>query len=138
MRRVSSVVFVPVDDYVGVFADAPDGVGHTHRCADAVQIPELVSHDQHPVGILDQLRQGVCHDPGLHLGTLVHALGNAAVELIDRLVFDGRLIAAPAQRHIQRLPCGGFALSQGLFSPAHADGKSDRQVPVGLDRADVI
>ena len=87
-------------------------------CADGIQIAHAVPHDDHMVGLLDQLDQLVGHKAAAHLTALFHAVAHAAIEgkAVQRHLSG--LIAAASLRHIQcvlghilRLPQGARAAS---------------------------
>ena len=91
---------------------------HTLGCADGIQIAHAVTHDDHMVGLLDQLDQLVGHKAAAHLTALFHAVAHAAIEgkAVQRHLSG--LIAAASLRHIQcvlghilRLPQGARAAS---------------------------
>ena len=96
-----------------------------------------MAHNEHLIGVRNQLGEGVCDHAGFDLGALFNALGDAAVKFIEGAGLDRGLIAASSERHIQRLAGGDFAFSQRLFSAADTDRKGDRKA-ARLDLPDVV
>ena len=91
-----------IRNYGGVYAELPRKAAYADRRADAVQIAEAVTHDEHLGGVLYKLGEGVCHNAGLDLGALFYLEAAAAVELEAHLILDNGLVAAAGKR---KLPC---------------------------------
>ena len=88
-----------------------------------------MAHDIDLRGVGHQLVQGAGHDPGLHLGALFRGLAAAAVELEVHLPPDHRLVAAPAQGHVQAEAGVLVQLRHGVGVLADADGEGGRHIP---------
>ena len=95
-----------------------------------------MTHDEHAVRLADQIAQSLGHDAALDPAALFHTAGHAAVEGKALGGFHRRLVAAPAQGHVQRLAGHLLALAQGVAAPAHADGQ--RHVDLALQGADLV
>ena len=126
-----------IDNDVGRHAErfchgAPQADGR----ADGVKIGELVAHEEHAVAPLRMVRQRGGDDARAHLIALFHALGKAAEEGIrPALLFYGHLIAAAAQRHVERGARPGLRLLQGGRTARHTHGDGGAAVAATFDAA---
>ena len=94
---------------------------------DRVIIRKAVSHDEDLFAVADGRGDRLRDQAGLRFVFAFDAGGNAAVELILRLVADRRLVAAAALRHVERLPRRVVGVVEiSLASDA------DRQRQIGL------
>ena len=136
-------VVLGVDDDLALLPPLAGDAAHACRRAQGVHVRIAVAHDVHLPGVVHQLAQGVGHDPGLHLGALLGALGPAAVKLEVQPVLHHRLVAAPAQSHLQGQ---GRVFEQGVEAvgvPAHADGQGSRHaagrhLPHGIQHGEAV
>ena len=117
------VVALHVDDDLGLLALLPGGAADARRRAHRVHVRVLVAHDVDLPRVGDQLPQSLGHDPALDLGALFRGLGPAAVELEVQAVLHHRLVAAPAEGHLDGLFRPLEALLIALAVLAHADGQ---------------
>ena len=94
---------LPLDrDDRGHIADLADAQ-HALRRADGVQVAHPVAHDDHMVGCLDELHQGLGHDAAANFAPLFHPMADAAVEGEAVGGHLGGLVAAAALGHVQSL-----------------------------------
>ena len=91
-----------VRDYRRVYTELPRKAANADRSADAVQIAEAVTHDEHLGGVLYKFGKSVGHNAGLDLGALLYLEAAPAVELEAHLVLDDGLVAAAGEC---KLPC---------------------------------
>ena len=117
-------VFLQVDDNLGPPAELPGGAAHAHGGAHRVHVSKAVAHDVDVRGVRQQFPQGVGHDPGFHLGALFRGLGPSAVKGKICSAPNHRLVAPPAQGHLQGK--GGIFIQRrdAVRLPAQADGES--------------
>ena len=94
-------------------------------------------HHKHVIAFADQLAQRRRHNTGAHLTALFHALGDAAVKRKAVLRALRCLVAAAAERHVERLPCCHLRLAE-VVAAADADGQSDPPVVAGGQLAHAI
>ena len=95
-----------------------------------------MAHDEHVFTLCNQVFQRAGNDAAFHLRALFHAARDAAVKSKAVFGFDGSLVAAAAQSHIQRLRGHIHALAQRFAAAAHTDGKRHRALlfPNGAHR----
>ena len=136
-KRVGGIVLGVDDDLAGLAPLAGDAAD-AHGRPQGVHVRVLVAHDIHRPGLVHHVAQGLGHHPGLHLGALLGGLGAAAVELKVALVLHHRLVAAPAQGHLQG-HVGVFEKALIVVGiPAHADGERGVDAAVGGDLPDGV
>ena len=125
-------VVLGVDDDLALLAPFAGDAAHAHGRADGVHVRVLVAHDIYLLGVVDQLAQRVGHDPGLHLCPLLRGLAEPAVELEVYPVLHHGLIAAAAERHLQRQRGVLEQLVEAVLIPSHADGQRGGHALSGL------
>ena len=141
-HRPGGVVF-QIDDHLGLLAPL---AGHTAKAccgAHGVHVREAVAHDIKLRGVRHQLAEGIGHDPGLDLGPLFRGLAAAAVEGKVHLAPDHRLVAAPAESHLQRQIGVLVQLSHAVGVLADADREGRRHVahldvPDGVQHGELV
>ena len=84
----------------GFFALLPAHTADAHGGADGIHIGVAVSHNEHLAALPDQLHEGVGGDTGTHLAAVIGFGTLAAVEGEVDPILDNRLVAAPAEGHL--------------------------------------
>ena len=76
---------------------------HTDRRADGIQVAHTVAHNDDAVAALDKVAQRVGDNAAADVAALLHAVGNAAVELKAVYGFYGGLVSAAAKGNVNTL-----------------------------------
>ena len=127
------------DDVRAAFEALRDRRPHADRRTDAVEVGIRVAHDEHAVARLDVVGKRGRDNARAHLVALFHALGEAAEELVcTALHADGHLVAAAAERHIERMARVHLALRGRFGAAPDADGDRGRHVVFALNRAHAV
>ena len=91
-----------------------------------------MSHNEHPAALADQLHQRIGRHTGTHLAAVIRFPVPSAVEIEIDPVFDDRLVAAPAQRHLDAQRGKIIAFLEALAVHAQTDGNGGGQAG-GID-----
>ena len=125
------VVF-QINDDIGLLAPLAAQAADAHGRAHGVQVGILVSHNEYPAALADQLHQRIGRHTGAHLAAVIRFPVPSAVEIEVDPILDDRLIAAPAQRHFDAQRGKVIAFLEALAVHAQADGNGGGQAG-GID-----
>ena len=131
-------VTLQIDDHLSFLAPLPGNAAKARRGAHGIHVGKAVTHNIDLSGIGHQLAEGVGHDPGLDLGALLRGLAAAAIELEIHLSPDHRLVAAPAEGHLQGQIGVFIEFLHAVGTAADADGERGMDALAHLDVPDGI
>ena len=132
LDQLSGGIVFQVNDNIGLLPPLTAQAADAHGRAHGVQVGVLVSHDEHPSALADQLHQGIGRHTGTYLAAVIRFPVPPAVEIEVDPILDDRLIAAAAQCHLDAQRGKIVAFLEALAVHAQTDGNGGGQAG-GID-----